>query len=116
MLRLIWTYYAPGEVAAAVEHIDLLVERGATPEVAVEDAARIYRQRTGDNRTPYLRAHLLTQWRVRRRGGPGAGTGAGPGACSGPQAMRMPGGWTPRPSKYPTEVSLRAFWHRLFHE
>jgi hypothetical protein len=108
MLRLMWIYYAPGEVAGAVEHIDLLVERGATPEVAVEDAARIYRQRTGDHRTPCLRGHLLTQWRVRRRGGPGC--------RSGPQAVGTPGGWSPRPSKYPTEVSLRAFCHRLFHE
>jgi|GEM_PF-3072712 len=108
MLRLIWTYYAPGEVARAVEHIDLLVEHGATPEVAAEDAARIYRRRTGDHRTPYLRAHLLTQWRVRRRGGPGTG--------SGPMALQAARGWTPRPSKYPTEVSLRAFFHRLLHE
>jgi len=84
MLRLIWTYYAPGEVARAVEHIDLLVEHGATPEVAAEDAARIYRRRTGDHRTPYLRAHLLTQWRVRRRGGPGHRIRPN-GAVSGPR-------------------------------
>lgn len=105
MLRLVWTYYAPGEVARAVEHIDVLVEGGASPEAAAEDAARIYRQRTGDRRTPYLRAHLLTQWRVRRRGGRGSG-----------YLAPKPGSWKPRPSKYPTEVSFRAFFHRLFYE
>jgi uncharacterized protein YoaH (UPF0181 family) len=58
MLNLIWTYYPPGEVARAVEHIDVLVERGLSPEEAVQDAARIYRQRTGDHRTPFVRGHL----------------------------------------------------------
>ena len=104
MLRLVWTYYAPGEVARAVEHIDVLVERGTAPDAAAKDAARIYRQRTGDYRTPFVRAHLATQWRVKRRGGPGP----------------LPGqpryDWKPRPSKYPTEVSFRTAFHRLFHE
>lgn len=104
MLNPLWTYYAPEEVVRAVEHIDVLVERGATPDDAARDAARIYRQRTGDFRTPFVRAHLAAQWRVRRRGGPGPLPG---------QPKR---GWEPRPGKYPTEVSLRAFLHRLFHE
>lgn len=104
MLRLVWTYYAPDEVARAVEHIDVLVERGMPLDRAGADAARIYRERTGDFRTPFLRAHLMTQWRVRRRGGPGQ-LPAGPGAD-----------WKPRPSKYPTEVSFRAFFYRLFYE
>lgn len=104
MLRLVWTYYAPAEVAGAVEHIDILVERGLSPEAAAEDAARIYRARTGDQRTPCLRGHLLMQWRLRRRGG----LGPLPGGAS--------SGWKPKPGKYPTEVSLRAFLHRLFHE
>ena len=104
MSRLLWTYYAPGEVAGAVEHIDVLVERGFAPDAAAKDAARIYRLRTGDYRTPFVRAHLAMQWQVRRRGGPGllpSGVGAG---------------WKPRPGKYPTEVSLRASFHRLFYE
>jgi hypothetical protein len=108
MLRLVWTYYAPGEVARAVEHIDVLVERGTAPDAAAKDAARIYRQRTGDYRTPFVRAHLATQWRVKRRGGPGP--------LSGPLAGRPGNGWKPRPGKYPTEVSFRAFFHRLLHE
>ncbi len=103
-MPLVWTYYAPGEVARAVEHIDVLVERGAAPYAAAKDAARIYRQRTGDYRTPFVRAHLATQWRIKRRGGPGL----------------LPGwtgkGWKPRPGKYPTEVSFRASFHRLFYE
>ena len=104
MLHPVWTYYAPAEVAGAVEHIDVLVAHGMTPEDAAVDAARIYRARTGDSRTPYLRAHLLAQWRHRRRGGPGPLPGA-------PER-----GWKPKPSKYPTEVSLRAFLYRLFNE
>jgi hypothetical protein len=108
MLRLVWTYYAPGEVARAVEHIDVLVGRGASPEAAAEDAAKIYRARTGDDRTPYLRAHLLTQWRVRSR--------RKPGPEFGPLSAHSPNTWRPQPSKYPTEVSFRAFFHRLFHE
>ena len=104
MLNLVWTYYAPDEVACAVEHIDVLVERGLTPDEAAQDAARIYRSRTGDYRTPFVRAHLATQWRVRRRGGPG------------PLPCQADGGWKSRPSKYPTEVSLRASFHRLFYE
>jgi uncharacterized protein YoaH (UPF0181 family) len=104
MLNPVWTYYAPEEVADAVEHIDLLVERGFSPGEAAQDAARIYRLRTGDFRTPFLRAHLERQWRVRRRGGPG------------PLPGRGKDGWQPKPSKYPTEVSLRAFLYRLFHE
>jgi hypothetical protein len=104
MLNLIWTYYPPAEVARAVEHIDVLVERGLSPDEAVQDAARIYRLRTGDHRTPFVRGHLAAQWRVRQRGGPGP----------------LPG-WSgsarkPAPSKYPTEVSLRASFHRLFYE
>ena len=104
MLRLIWTYYAPDEVARAVEHIDVLVEGGVPLEAAAADASQIYRQRTGDFRTPFLRAHLMAQWRVKRRGGLGqlpSGQGAG---------------WQPKPSKYPTEVSFRAFFYRLFYE
>ncbi len=104
MLRLVWTYYAPGEVARAVEHIDVLVGRGTAPDAAAKDAARIYRQRTGDYRTPFVRAHLAMQWRVRRRGGPG------------PLPSRASYGCKPRPSKYPTEVSFRASFHRLFYE
>jgi len=104
MLQLVWTYYAPTEVAAAVEHLDILVEGGMTPEDAAGDAARIYRARTGDGRTPFLRAHLLTQWRLRRRGGPGPLPGGGAR------------GWSPGPGRYPDEVSVRAFLHRLFHE
>ncbi len=104
MFGLGWTYYAPGEVARAVEHIDVLVERGTAPDAAAKDAARIYRQRTGDYRTPFVQAHLATQWRVKRRGGPGS----------------LPGwhghAWKLRPSKYPSEVSLRASFHRLFYE
>ena len=108
MFRLAWTYYAPEEVAAAIEHIDVLVERGTPPDEAAKDAARIYRLRTDDNRTPFVRAHLLTQWRVYRRGGPGTGRG---------RFRRPPSpGWKPKPSKYPTEVSFRAFFHRLFYE
>ena len=104
MQQLLWTYYAPEEVARAVEHIDVLVERSVEPEEAARDAARIYRQRTGDYGTPFVRAHLATQWRVRRRGGPG------------PLPCRPLYGWKPRPSKYPTEVSFRASFHRLFYE
>jgi hypothetical protein len=104
MLHLIWTYYPPGEVARAVEHIDVLVERGASSDETARDAARIYRQRTGDHRTPFVRGHLAAQWRVKRRGGPGPLTG------------RSGNGWKPAPGKYPSEVSLRAFFHRLFHE
>jgi hypothetical protein len=104
MFGLGWTYYAPGEVTRAVEHIDVLVERGTAPGTAAKDAARIYRQRTGDYRTPFVQAHLATQWRVKRRGGPGS----------------LPGwrghGRKPRPSKYPSEVSFRASFHRLFYE
>ena len=103
MLRLIWTYYAPDEVARAVEHIDILVERGATPNAAARDAARIYRKRTGDYCTPFVRAHLAMQWRVRRDG---------PGPLPGQPSYSG----KPRPSKYPTEVSFRAIFHRLFHE
>ena len=104
MLNPVWTYYAPEEVAAAVEHIDLLVERGLSPDEAARDAARIYRLRTGDHRTPFVRAHLERQWRIKRRGGPG------------PLPSQVKNGWEPLPSKYPTEVSLRAFLYRLFHE
>ncbi|MHA1530215.1 MAG: hypothetical protein ACTSVG_14435 [Alphaproteobacteria bacterium] len=104
MPRLLWTYYAPNEVASAVEHIDVLVERGTAPDAAAKDAARIYRQRTGDYRTPFVRAHLAMQWLVKRRGGPGPLPGQGSS------------GWIPRPSKYPSEVSFRAAFHRLFYE
>ncbi len=103
-MPLVWIYFAPGEVARAVEHIDVLVERGTAPGAAAKDAARIYRQRTGDYRTPFVRAHLATQWRVKRRGGPGL--------LPGQRRIR----WKPRPVKYPTEVSFRASFHRLFHE
>ena len=51
--------------------IDVLVERGTAPDAAAKDAARIYRRRTGDYRTAFVRAHLATQWRVKRRGGLG---------------------------------------------
>lgn len=104
MLGLGWTYYAPGEVIRAVEHIDVMVERGASPDEAANDAARIYRRRTGDYRTPYVRAHLATQWRLKRRGGPGALPGQ-------PRQVSKP-----RDRKYPDEVSFRAAFHRLFHE
>ncbi len=104
MMCLVWAYYAPGEVASAVEHIDVLVERGTAPGAAAKDAARIYRQRTGDYGTPFVRAHLATQWRVMRRGGPGA------------LPCRAGNNWKPKPSKYPTEVSFRASFHRLFYE
>ena len=104
MLGLGWTYYAPDEVARAVEHIDVLVERGIASGDAAKDAARIYRRRTGDYRTPFVLAHLATQWRVKRRGGPG------------PLPCRAGNGWKPKPGKYPTEVSFRASFHRLFHE
>lgn len=104
MRALLWPYYAPEEVAAAVEHIDILVERGVPPETAASDAARIYRARLGDHRTPLVAAHLAAQWRLKRRGGPGPLPG---GNAS---------GWRPRPGKYPDEVSIRAFLHRLLHE
>ena len=104
MQHLLWTYYAPDEVARAVEHIDVLVERGTAPDTAAKDAARIYRRRTGDYGTPFVRAHLAAQWRVKRRGGPG------------PLPGWRQGGWKPRPSKYPSEVSFRASFHRLFYE
>ena len=103
-MPLVWIYFAPGEVARAVGHIDVLVERGTAPGAAAKDAARIYRQRTGDYRTPFVRAHLATQWRVKRRGGPGLLPG---------QRQQI---WKPRPVKYPTEVSFRASFHRLFYE
>jgi hypothetical protein len=104
MLNPVWTYYAAGEVARAVEHIAVLVERGIPLNAAAKDAADIYRRRLGDFRTPFLRAHLAAQWRVKRRGGPG------------PLPGGVNAGWQPMPSKYPTEVSFRAFLHRLFHE
>ena len=104
MQHLLWTYYAPEEVVRAVEHIDVLVEYGVDPGEAAQDAARIYRQRTGDHRTPFVREYLAAQWRVRRRGGPG------------PLPGQAKNGWKPRPSKYPTEVSFRASFHRLFYE
>ena len=104
MQHLVWTYYAPEEVARAVEHIDVLVERGTAPGAAAKDAARIYRKRTGDYGTPFVRAHLATQWRVKRSGG------------SGPLPGQPRCGAMTRPSKYPTEVSFRAAFHRLFHE
>jgi len=104
MQHLIWTYYAPEEVGLAVEHIDVLVERGSDPDEAARDAARIYRQRTGDRRTPYVHEYLAAQWRVMRRGGPG------------PLPGQQHNSWNPKPSKYPTEVSFRAAFHRLFYE
>ncbi|HUF85744.1 MAG TPA: hypothetical protein VMM59_00030 [Thermohalobaculum sp.] len=107
MRALLWPYYAPEEVAAAVEHIDVLVGRGVPPEEAAADAARIYRARLRDFRTPLVAAHLATQWRLKRRGGPGPFPGGRPGAAP---------GWRPRPGKYGDEVSLRAFLHRLLHE
>jgi hypothetical protein len=107
-----WTYYAPGEVDRAVEHIDVLVGRGAEPEKAAQDAAYIYRQRTGDHRTPFVRAHLVTQWRVRHRGSPGGEPGALPGPLTNRPKFRR----QPAPSKYPSEVSFRASFHRLFYE
>lgn len=104
MRALLWPYYAPEEVAAAVEHIDALVERGVAPDAAAADAARIYRARMRDRRTPLVAAHLAAQWRLKRRGGPGP----------------LPGGrgrgWQARPGRYGNEVSLRAFLHRLLHE
>ncbi len=104
MLHALWIYYAPEEVAAAVEHIDVLIARGTPQDDAVEDAARIYRARTGDYSTPCLRDHLRAQWRLRQRGGFGPLPGA-------PER-----GWKPKPGRYPAEVSLRAFLHRLLHE
>ena len=104
MQHLLWTYYLPEEVAGAVEHIDVLVERGAAPNAAAKDAARVYRQRTGDYRTPFVQEHLAAQWRVMLRGGPGSPPG------------RPGNGWKPRPSKYPAEVSFRASLHRLLYE
>ncbi|HUS52606.1 MAG TPA: hypothetical protein VMY41_01185 [Thermohalobaculum sp.] len=104
MQHLLWTYYAPEEVVLAVEHIDVLVECGVDPDRAAHDAARIYRQRNGDHRTPFVREYLASQWRVMRRGGPG------------PLPSHTKGGWKPKPSKYPTEVSFRASFHRLFYE
>lgn len=104
MRSLLWPYYAPEEVAAAVEHIDVLVDRGASPEEAAADAAEIYRRRTFDYRTPLVAAHLAAQWRLKRRGGPG------------PLPGGRAGGWRPGPRKYGDEVSLRAFLHRLLHE
>ena len=102
MRALLWPYYAPEEVAGAVEHIEALVERGVAPDAAAADAARIYRLRTRDFRTPLVAAHLAAQWRLKRRGGRGPLPG--------------PDGWQPRPGKYGNEVSLRAFLHRLLHE
>ncbi len=52
MLRPIWTYCALGEIARVVEPIDVLIECGTAPGPAAKDAARIYRQRIGDDRTP----------------------------------------------------------------
>ncbi len=104
MRALLWPYYAPEEVAGAVEHIEALIERGVAPDAAATDAARIYRLRTRDFRTPLVAAHLATQWRLKRRGGPGPLPGGGAR------------GWQPRPGKYGDEVSLRAFLHRLLHE
>ena len=104
MRALLWPYYAPEEVADAVEHIEVLVERGVPPDVAASDAARIYRARTRDYRTPLVAAHLAAQWRLKRRGG------------RGPLPGRYGNGWRPCPSKYGNEVSLRAFLHRLLHE
>ena len=104
MMHLLWTYYAPGEVARAVEHIEVLVERGTAFDEAVGDAAGIYRQRTGDHCTPYVCEHLAAQWRIKNRGG------------RGPLPGWSGNGWTPAPSKYPTEVSFRASFHRLFYE
>lgn len=103
-----WTYYAPGEIRRAIEHIDILVERGIDPELAAEDAARIYRARTADYRTRFLRGHLLMQWRVWKRGGPGAIPGARRPAAAPRRRWAMP------PS--PGEVSLRAFLYRLLYE
>ena len=108
MFGLGWTYYAPGEVARAVEHIDVLVERGTAPELAIEDAARIYCQRTGDFCTPYVRAHLSTQWRISRR--------TDTYSILGPLEGVPRYGRKPQHSKYPTEVSFRASFHRLFYE
>ena len=104
MRALLWPYYAPEEVASAVEHIDALVERGVSPDAAAADAARIYRARMRDHRTPLVAAHLAAQWRLKRRGGPGPLPGGGHR------------GWRARPGKYGDEVSLRAFLHRLLHE
>ena len=108
MLHPMWTYYPTDEVARALEHIDVLVERGTAPELAIEDAARIYRQRTGDFCTPYIRAHLSTQWRTSRR--------ADTDAILGPLEGVPRYGRKPQLSKYPTEVSFRASFHRLFYE
>lgn len=104
MRALLWPYYAPEEVAAAVEHIEALVARGTAPDAAAADAARIYRLRTRDFRTPLVAAHLATQWRLKRRGGPG------PLPCG--QAC----GWRQSAGKYGKEVSFRAFLHRLLYE
>ena len=108
MQHLLWTYYAPEEVARAVEHIDVLVERGTAPGAAAKDAARIYRQRTDDYRTPYVRQHLATQWRVRHR------SDSGDDSWGGPCLPQYRGGTRAR--KYPTEASFRASFHRLFYE
>ena len=110
MVPVGWTYYAPGEVRRAVEHIDILVERGIDPDLAAEDAARIYRARTADYRTRFLKNHLLMQWRVWRRGGPGGIPGA-------PRPARPPAPrrWRLAPPD-PGEVNLRAFFYRLFYE
>ncbi len=112
MQNLIWTYYPPGEVTRAVEHIDVLVKRGTSLDEAADDAACIYRQRTGDFRTPYVRAHLATQWRVRHRAIPRGGSSLPPGLP--PDRPRYNA--RPKTSKYPTEVSFRASFHRLFYE
>lgn len=104
MRALLWPYYAPEEVAAAVEHIEVLVGCGVPPGEAAADAARVYRARTRDYRTPLVAAHLAAQWRLKRRGGPGPLPGGGAR------------GWQPRPGKYGDEVSWRAFLHRLLHE
>lgn len=115
MRALLWPYYAPEEVAAAVEHIEALVERGVDPEKAAADAARIYRARTQDFRTPLVAAHLATQWRFKRRGGPGPLPGGV--SCPGPRGQATgERGWRPTPGKYGDEVSFRAFLHRLLHE
>jgi hypothetical protein len=105
MLGPMWTYFAPQEVARALDAMARREREGWTYEAALDEAVEIYR-RGSPLRTPFLREHLAAQWRVRKRGRAPLPSGAPPAR------RRRP--LIPPPPR--AEVSLRAFLYRLLYE